>query len=471
MRKNISAFTFVELIVVITILAILATISFGTYQSYLSWARDSNRLVQLEDMHDWLELISVSQRLPFPEDLIEIQANTDTFAYQGYAGESVINTIWYDWWGKDPENGNYLTYMLSENQRDFQLLTYLSDISLTSNNQVHAFDYSDVFPITRGKPLWILIQKDTNAPLQSDTAIAQVGSFDIVTWSGNIVAYLTDTNRIDTSKWETLTSMHPSKTCKRILEIWRSKGNAVYTISPDGVTKLRVYCDMETDGGWWTFAGFIDSTTDTWNIRLATGIWQYNNSRKDTDTEYFLPMENLLHTEMMVSINTSDVLLADSTNRLLFLRFWLDSNAYHSDDLSDCSTWPMWTSARGLGLLDGVYTRVWIWEKEYFTWSAWCASWWYVRPNLYSPDSQWTASSRQPFLDELPYTQAQYDSFAAAWNYPVGMYLLNTKAVGSTWTLGARYSSDAWVWMKGDWTSSTVADPQTFWNQAWIYVR
>jgi hypothetical protein len=42
-------------------------------------------LVQLNDIHDGLELYSINSRLPFPEDMIEIQANGETFAYQGYA--------------------------------------------------------------------------------------------------------------------------------------------------------------------------------------------------------------------------------------------------------------------------------------------------------------------------------------------------------------------------------------------------
>ena len=74
MKKRNNAFTFVELIVVITIMAILATIGFSVYQSYLESSRDTNRVVQLSEISDGFEKLSLSARLPLPESMIEIQA-------------------------------------------------------------------------------------------------------------------------------------------------------------------------------------------------------------------------------------------------------------------------------------------------------------------------------------------------------------------------------------------------------------
>jgi len=72
----------VELIVVITIAAILATIGFVVYKDYISSSRDSNRIVQLNDISDGLELLSLKSKLPYPDNAIEISASGSLFAYQ-----------------------------------------------------------------------------------------------------------------------------------------------------------------------------------------------------------------------------------------------------------------------------------------------------------------------------------------------------------------------------------------------------
>lgn len=98
MKYTKRAFTFVELIVVITIMAILSTIGFNTYQSYIESSRDTNRIVQLSEISDGFEKLSLSSRLPFPENVVELEVVTGTtnvFAYQGFAGEKVMQAIGY----------------------------------------------------------------------------------------------------------------------------------------------------------------------------------------------------------------------------------------------------------------------------------------------------------------------------------------------------------------------------------------
>ncbi len=81
------AFTLVELIVVITILAILGTIWFVSYTWFMSTARDSNRLTQLEWIHNWLESYKTRWKLPLPDDSVTIYASWTIIWYQWNAYE------------------------------------------------------------------------------------------------------------------------------------------------------------------------------------------------------------------------------------------------------------------------------------------------------------------------------------------------------------------------------------------------
>ncbi|MCD5374832.1 prepilin-type N-terminal cleavage/methylation domain-containing protein [Candidatus Gracilibacteria bacterium] len=279
--KNKQAFTFVELIVVMTIMAILSTIGFGVYQSYLSGGRDTNRLVQLKDIHDGLERYSVNSRLPFPEDMIEIQANGNTFAYQGYAGDGVIKAIGYDGGGKDTEHGTYLTYMLGDNQRDFQLMTYIVDPGLLSQNIIvpsyaSAIDYELLYPKVTGSPLGIMIDIIEQTPLQSINTIKSVGKYDIVSGTGTLKAYYSDTNYIDSTQ-ESLTQIIGDQSCQRILQLGNSKGNGIYTISPLGSARVKVYCDMEIDSGGWTLVARSSETASSENFGWLESIGNPEN--------------------------------------------------------------------------------------------------------------------------------------------------------------------------------------------------
>ena len=58
--------------------------------------------------------------------------------------------------------------------------------------------------------------------------------------------------------------LHPMS-CEHISELGESKGSGVYTIYPDQVTPIDVYCDMELDSGGWTlfYANAADATITT----------------------------------------------------------------------------------------------------------------------------------------------------------------------------------------------------------------
>lgn len=301
-------FTFVEVIVVITILAILASIGFWSYQSYISSGRDTNRIVQLKDIHDGLERISINTRLPSPKDAIEITASGSAFYLQWFAGEGVIKNIWYDGGGRDLEFWTYLTYVLADNKKDFQLLTFVKDPGLLSLENISIYannNYISLYPKVLGKPLWVLLDSATQNPLHIIENIKAAWSYDIVTGTGSVKAYLFDTKFIN-SQTESLSKMLPNQNCKRIKDIWRSRWSWVYTINPTGFNTVRVYCDMETEGGWWSIVvnndnrddEFIATAENTCYPRLSWFDW-YACGRVDKSSDFVVNAQGIDFTELV----------------------------------------------------------------------------------------------------------------------------------------------------------------------------
>lgn len=304
MKKiNTSAFTFVELIVVLAILTILATIGITAYQSYLESGRDTNRILQLSDVHDGLELLSVKSKLPFPEDMIELTASGSIFAYQWYAGKSVIDAVGYDGGGKDPEFNTYMTYLLDTKGRDFQLLNFISDPELLWVNIPETYasgvDYQKLFPKFKGKPLGILLEKNTQIPLQESTGIVTDSKYDILSWTGKVLSYLWDSSFID-PEYEPLGIIIPNSSCRRIMELWKSQWDGFYNIQlAESWAKMRVYCNMNIAGGWWTLVARSEANSAITNFGWMMKTWHPSD---DTDKYSFGPS--------VVELNFWEVMIA-----------------------------------------------------------------------------------------------------------------------------------------------------------------
>ncbi len=258
MRKKYSGFTLVELIVVVVILWVLASIGFVSYNWYLWWARDGNRVTQLKNINDSLSLYSSNNPLPLPDDSIDIVSGTGTVWFQWYAGINILELINYTSGGQDPRDNVFYTYYVSADRQDFQLLGFLEETDnlqtfIPGVAQVHAVDYTFRHPKLYGKKLGVLtsnISTTLNTPAQevttSDIDLATTTLYDAHLWDFDTVS--------SSSPWDLLAVL-PNANCNRIKQLGNARGSQNYTINPTGIAGIDVYCDMETEWGGWTLGG------------------------------------------------------------------------------------------------------------------------------------------------------------------------------------------------------------------------
>lgn len=119
-----SAFTLIELIIVIVILAILWTISFISYQNYGVSARDSVRLSDVKIIEKWLRVYVVWEwAYPIPDDKFKIKADWQTIWYQWIIGNKVTGKIWLSTLPRDPSFNNNYIYSLNSRKNIYWILS------------------------------------------------------------------------------------------------------------------------------------------------------------------------------------------------------------------------------------------------------------------------------------------------------------------------------------------------------------
>ncbi len=289
-------FTLVELIVVVTILAILSTIWFVAYSSYLSWVRDTNRVAQLKSIYDGLRVVQSRWQLPLPDDYIEIKSWTDIIWYQWFAGENVLESIEYSAEWLDPKDNWYFTYSMTNDWKYYSLMSMLeNDLDDTLSpvvfqEKVSALNYINRTPYIQGKKVWILLD-DTNTPIQSNVNIRSDGFFDVLGTSTDQFSLYFDNKEVFYWVPSDLVQIIPYYDCKRIKDLRWSSQDWIYSIDPDGdwITS-KVYCDMTTDWGGWTYATMLaDETTQNLFSESNTGNSEFITSiTKDIYTKWKL---------------------------------------------------------------------------------------------------------------------------------------------------------------------------------------
>jgi hypothetical protein len=184
--------------------------------------------------------------LPIPDNKVDIQYSGSVIAYQGYIWKNVLETIEYTESWLDPKDKTYFSYYLTKNKKYFQLLAFLEEpnedvVALNNNNITFAADYSERYPKTIWKKLWILTDEN-NTPLQELSSITSSWYIDIYNiWDIKLKSHLKD-NYILSGTWQALSTM------KNLDNIWWKFCSIVkkYPINnSDDILDDFIYCKKD----------------------------------------------------------------------------------------------------------------------------------------------------------------------------------------------------------------------------------
>nr|MDD3720606.1 hypothetical protein [Candidatus Gracilibacteria bacterium] len=180
-------FTFIELIITVTIVIIIGTIGFMSYSNYISDGRDASRIAHLGELENSFNTYKFKNILPSPDKNIEVRVDGVVAGYQGYLSESILKQIDYTGveGGKDPKDKIFYTYYSSRDFKSFQLLGFLENESnineisyIISKTYAGNIDYEDRYPYMVGDKLGILLEQGTNIPVQELLNIKSQGYID-----------------------------------------------------------------------------------------------------------------------------------------------------------------------------------------------------------------------------------------------------------------------------------------------------
>lgn len=260
MKENIRWFTLVELIVVITILAILGTIAFISFQGHAINSRDSVRLADAGKINRLAEYRKAQQwYYPLPDNAVEIYASGSLIWYQWTAGPWFLRSIKSNEVLDPVSEKAYTTYVL-KGRTALQIMAFLEKgniASIPGLSPTYATNSYEIKKVkTFWKQLWILTDP-SNIPIQE---IEGITSIDLVTTNNSFISHISDTQSISGS-WSELRYTVPRSSCKRLLEMNEWWISGYYDIYPIGEDPIKVYCNMEYNGGGLTMiARSVDDT-------------------------------------------------------------------------------------------------------------------------------------------------------------------------------------------------------------------
>ncbi|MDD3144710.1 MAG: prepilin-type N-terminal cleavage/methylation domain-containing protein [Candidatus Gracilibacteria bacterium] len=159
------AFTIVELIIVITILTILSTVGYMSYLGHIVTVKDNNRINQIHNIGDGIDLQLSKGKNIKPENSIEIYVGGKKYSTQGVAGQKVLGESGFIGKGLDPKDNEYYTFSLASNNKDYQIMSFLE----SKNNLPKSLKEFNVFgtkiPYVYGKNSLGIILDDLGNPL------------------------------------------------------------------------------------------------------------------------------------------------------------------------------------------------------------------------------------------------------------------------------------------------------------------
>jgi prepilin-type N-terminal cleavage/methylation domain-containing protein len=454
------AFTLVELIVVITILAILSTIWFVAYNSYLTGARDSNRVWQLASISDWLEIYRTNNDLPQPENSVAVLASGTTIAYQGYMGKNNLETISYSKGWIDPKDDTYFSYYLTADWKYFQLMAYLEDSAneqLVKNNlswKSNAISYTNRTPTVYGKKLWILTESWTNAPIQEVSSIKTVWLLDIVTTAWTYTANFTDKSTI-TWTWVVL------QTVQNVMKSWWNGMNwpttcPTWFISVPWDTNFNqawfcvaqyemTYTDADTPNSTWWWVDWNTVTYVSWKT-IVSMTWKYPIA--DINQQQAIDACKSMGAWYHLITNNEWMTIARNIewNGINWTWWTVWNWSIYNWVSHNVTMWCWWASTKALYTL---IPRNWATKTWWGLWNTACDS----RRQLKLTNWQiiwdfswnvWEITNRWNTIDGTLYNSW---SITIAWCTPNNAWAENTTCTDRKYlSLNSTYDSTRWVW-------------------------
>lgn len=363
------AFTLVELIVVITILSILSTVWFVAYTDYLLWTRDSSRIHQITSIHNAYNLYSTRSKVPVGKNNVVVNFGTANAGHQWDIDQSVLDTIKYSDWWRDPKTKDFFSYFISSDKKSIQVLWFLEENQELSYlwwaDQSFASSYEELFPYVHGANLGILLEEVSQVPMHRWESLTGK-ALDIQTSTWSYVWYVSNTHKISGS-WDELIAIVPYTSCKTLKDLNPTYQSGIYTINPSGQKIIQVYCDMELDGWGWTLVARAHENALPWRFGWMI---EYGNIENDED-KYSL-------WEASKYLNFSEIMLAryDTGKNIEYAQAIAVDSSYiknpsnydsYSFSLGCREIYPTWTWASTCDQEDAweIYNhRVW-WYIDY----------------------------------------------------------------------------------------------------------
>lgn len=338
------------------------------YSYFLSWnenTRDAKRYVDLLKIKDELKIYySKNKTYPLPDDAVSITASGNILTYQWNAWEKVFEALWIETIN-DPKKSklfnylNYYTYATDEKKQSFQLMAFYE-----SNNDEKYKPISDRIPFNLWDKVGIAIENNSSRPIQETKlwvdVLTTLDSYSIYNDNENILTWDKLNLKIFVSKLPISTAT----SCLEIKSAWWNE-NGFYYINPmandslnsNNSKSLKVYCDMESDWGWWT--------------RIYYKKWK-NTCFND---------ENIYSKAIIEKIFKNDFAVSDKTDSLKSEWSWILKNIEFTDTLYDsqklsnvanCKTpaWTPWDLSYEWGYVSLKWTLSTLgsWQKMF----SWC---------------------------------------------------------------------------------------------------
>jgi len=417
-KQNKSAFTLVELIVVITILAILGTIAFISLQWYSKQARDSKRIADISNIKTSLELFSLNTwNYPTPDQWQAVTYSWETVWTQWFVWDNVATNLSRNLQKKptDPLFDTEYIYSLAYSKREYEVLS-IHEWDVASNNLLNTtyassytprinWNYNQIFVKTQSYilPTPSLI---TSEDVSSWLALNDINiDSQIITWWNNFpVLNIPNTNQV--TWWLDITlsatwMINEDSTTAEKESVILAIQNA-YSSSP--LASNSIYSRIINTS---------DAETLAEELVLNAPTWATTNTTTTYSCTWTLPSQN-------VSTSNNTWLTSDTP--------W-QNTAYWDDCYYECTWWYTWDNCDvepALVTSTDCSDAWWYWVNDTLD-TMW--DWYCISPRIewngdtawISWNDTWTSATRRAW-DNISYATTEWLANNAYW---ITAYLSN----------------------------------------------